>query len=136
MYSPNISEEELKNKVANDFFHHKIFNHTRIIGKIDFCISYDDKSLFHQINFLWAEAKKGKAISLVSEYNPNASLYDIKEFFQGRKVSYKDGVAKEGNMCARSLDSVYNDKIANLRYALQSLASKIEPKIYEFGFLR
>ncbi|RDU63212.1 hypothetical protein CQA53_08695 [Helicobacter didelphidarum] len=68
MYSQNISEEELKNKVANDFFHHKIFNHTRIIGKIDFCISYDDKSLFHQINFLWAEAKKGNTADLIESF--------------------------------------------------------------------
>ncbi|OYD79869.1 hypothetical protein CAV8706_1589 [Campylobacter avium] len=63
-------------------------------------------------------------------YNPNASLYDIKGYFQGFKES--KGKSK---MNARSLDSAYNDLIADLRYALDKLAKKIEPKIYEYGFL-
>lgn len=63
-------------------------------------------------------------------YNPNASLYDIKGYFQGFKES--KGKSK---MNARSLDSAYNDLIADLRYALDKLAKKIKPKIYEYGFL-
>ena len=59
-------------------------------------------------------------------YQANASLYDIKGYFQG---------FKNGRMNARSLDSVYNDLMANLRYALEKLAKKIEPKIYDYGFL-
>ncbi|WP_233707768.1 hypothetical protein [Helicobacter aurati] len=57
MYLPNIPEEELKNKIAKDFFDG--FDATQILGKIDFCVSYRAKTLFQNIHFLWAEAKRG-----------------------------------------------------------------------------
>lgn len=66
MYPLKISEEELKNKVARDFF--TGFNHTQILGRIDFCISYSDKTLFEHINFLWAEAKKGKDKDIIESF--------------------------------------------------------------------
>ena len=59
-----------------------------------------------------------------NDYNENASLYDIKEHFQGRN--------EKGRMNARSDDENYN----GLRLALKELAIKITPKIYEYGFLR
>ena len=57
----NIREEELKNKVANDFFW--IYDCTRIIGNVDFCVSMhqSEKELFEQESLLWAEAKKGSS---------------------------------------------------------------------------
>ena len=58
----------------------------------------------------------------------NASFYDIREFFQGRKES--------GTMNAKSADETYNDLLKSLRDALKALAKKIEPKVYEYGFLR
>ena len=61
-------------------------------------------------------------------YNENASLYDIKEYFQGRN--------EKGRMNAKSDDETYNDLMATLRLALKELATKITPKIYEYGFLR
>ncbi|WP_395002629.1 hypothetical protein [uncultured Helicobacter sp.] len=64
-------------------------------------------------------------------YNPNVSLYDIKGYFQGFKENGQ-GTAK---MNIKSIDSAYNDLIADLRYALDKLAKKIKPKIYEYGFL-
>ncbi|MGX2972356.1 hypothetical protein [Helicobacter sp. T3_23-1059] len=67
------------------------------------------------------------------KYINDASLYDIKEYFQGRSES-KNGKSK-GKMNARSEDSHYNDLLANLRLALNDLAQKIEPKIYEYEFL-
>lgn len=36
----NICEEELKNKVAQDYF--ADYDTTRIIGKIDFCVAVPD----------------------------------------------------------------------------------------------
>ena len=62
------------------------------------------------------------------EVNANASLYDIREYFQGR--NYK------GRMNARSTDEKYTELIGNLRRALNILAQKITPKIYEYEFLR
>jgi hypothetical protein len=60
--------------------------------------------------------------------NANASLYDIKEFFQGRN--------DKGKMNNKSEDEKYNELMGNLRLALKSLAEAIEPKVYEYGFLR
>jgi len=60
--------------------------------------------------------------------NVNASLYDIKEYFQGRN--------QQGKMNFRSNDETYNELIANLREKLKTLAKKIEPKVYEYGFLK
>ncbi len=59
----NILEEELKNKIAKDYF--GIFDGTKIIGKVDFCVSAKATEhaplLFETQSLLWAEAKKGKA---------------------------------------------------------------------------
>lgn len=66
MYPLNILEEELKNKVAQDFF--KGFNSTQILGKIDFCISYKSDNLFSFIHFLWAEAKKGNKNDIIESF--------------------------------------------------------------------
>jgi hypothetical protein len=59
--------------------------------------------------------------------NVNASLYDIREFFQGRDDS--------GKMNNKSGDDTYNGLIKELRQSLSILADKIKPKIYEYGFL-
>ncbi len=60
-YDINIREEELKNKVAQDYFW--IYDTTKIIGNIDFCVAMfqSDAELFEQESLLWAEAKKGKS---------------------------------------------------------------------------
>ncbi|EJB59322.1 hypothetical protein [Helicobacter pylori] len=63
-------------------------------------------------------------------YNANASLYDIKEFFQGRN--------KQGrlNSPTKAKDKYYKQLYANLQDALKDLAKEIRPKVYEYGFLR
>ena len=61
------------------------------------------------------------------EYNVNASLHDIREHFQGRN--------EKGKMNSKSTDEAYSGHIAALRSALKLLAQKIEPKVYEHGFL-
>jgi hypothetical protein len=59
--------------------------------------------------------------------NVNASLYDIREHFQGRD--------SKGKMNSTSTDETYNKLIGNLRTELKTLAQKIEPKVYEYEFL-
>jgi hypothetical protein len=59
--------------------------------------------------------------------NPNASLYDIREHFQGRN--------DKGKMNNKSTDETYNSLIGALRRALTRLAQEIEPKVYEYQFL-
>ena len=58
-YDSNIREEELKNKVATDYFFD--FDCTRIVGNIDFCVAVSNKqpALFEAESLLWAEAKTG-----------------------------------------------------------------------------
>ena len=58
----NIREEELKNKVGQDFF--SDFDTTKIVGNIDFCVVFKNKNtnqklLFEHDSLLWAEAKRG-----------------------------------------------------------------------------
>lgn len=67
-----------------------------------------------------------------SDANPNASLYDIRLYFQGVKIT-KSG--KE-QMNSESNDARYTELIGNLRQSLKILASEIRPKVYEYGFLK
>lgn len=60
--------------------------------------------------------------------NVNASLYDIRAFFQGRN--------EQGKMNNKSNDETYMDLINELRAKLRKIEKKIEPKVYEYGFLK
>lgn len=86
-YDLKIAEEELKNKVADDYF--KNFDSTQIIEQIDFCIArktqkkdlkskhstkylhklknFNDKE-FESEYYLWAEAKKGKSHNIYESF--------------------------------------------------------------------
>jgi len=60
--------------------------------------------------------------------NVNASLYDIREHFQGRNET--------GKMNNKSSDVTYMSLISNLREKLKQLAEKIQPKVYQYKFLK
>ena len=59
--------------------------------------------------------------------NPNAALYDIRLHFQGCKPN--------GHMNPKSDDPRYMELISTLRERLKLLAKRIEPRVYEHGFL-
>ena len=59
--------------------------------------------------------------------NPNASYYDIREYFQGR--------SEKGKMNAKSEDAEYNRLFFNLKEAMELLRLTIVPKVYEYKFL-
>ena len=61
-------------------------------------------------------------------YNVNASLYDIREYFQGRN--------EKGRMNSRSDDETYTELLSELRSNLKILADAIKPKNYEYEFLK
>jgi hypothetical protein len=63
-----------------------------------------------------------------NDVNVNASLYDIREYFQGRNA--------QGRMNSKSDDATYTALISELRSKLSILAEKIQPKVYEYGFLK
>jgi len=65
---------------------------------------------------------------LQKEININASLYDIREYFQGRN--------QKGKMNKKSTNEKYNELIDVLREKLKILADKIAEKVYWHGFLK
>ncbi len=96
--------------------------------------SVEATAVFEAGKALWTyyHAQKFSSFGGVSEggggYNPNASLYDIRAYFQGRNPT--------GKMNLKSPDETYTVLIADLREKLKELAQKIEPKVYEYGFLK
>ncbi|RAR72928.1 hypothetical protein CLV55_104189 [Flavobacterium aciduliphilum] len=76
---------------------------------------------------LWKYYHKIASLSR-NDYNVNASLYDIREYFQGRN--------DKGRMNSKSDDVTYMALIGELRNKLAILADKIKPKVYEYGFLK
>ncbi len=60
--------------------------------------------------------------------NVNASLYDIREYFQGRNET--------GKMNNKSEDQTYMKLITEVRDNLKIITKKLEPKVYEYGFLK
>jgi len=93
---------------------------TEKIAKIEFSIEATD--VFDAGRKLW------KYYHTQPNFNVNASLYDIREYFQGRNES--------GKMNNKSGDETYMKLITDLRDKLKLLAQKIEPKVYEYGFLK
>ena len=58
----------------------------------------------------------------------DASFYDIRLHFQGTN--------DKGTMNAKSDDETYTELITTLRGKMKLLAKRIEPKVYEYGFLK
>ena len=83
---------------------------------------------YHTQEFPSFRGVDSNAVGRRGVYNVNASLYDIREHFQGRN--------EKGKMNNKSGDETYMKLIAELRSALKILAKKIEPKVYEYGFLK
>ena len=74
--------------------------------------------------------------------NPNASYYDIREYFQGRKsVLRQDENAtsapnsRKRRMNSKSEDAEYMRLLTNLKEAMEALRLQIVPKVYEYNFL-
>ena len=126
-----------REKFASHFMHKFISGqlHDSIVSEPTFFA--EEKSIPYNINIkfsLHANAVMNAGKSLWQYYhkqpdcnNVNASLYDIKEHFQKRN--------DVGKMNNKSLDKEYTILIDILRDSLNTLANKIIPKVYEYGFL-
>lgn len=68
----------------------------------------------------------------VARERPNASFYDIRLHFQGTKTM----ASGKQQMNPDSTDETYTRLIGHLRVCLKALAKRIEPKVYEYGFLK
>lgn len=91
--------------------------------------SNEAKAVFSAGRELWRYYHSQDFNDPAKPYNVNASLYDIKAYFQG----YND----KGKMNApqKAQDEHYKKLIGELNAALSELAKEIEPKIYKYGFL-
>ena len=63
------------------------------------------------------------------------SAKPVKINSSGGTVLTTDAKGK-GRMNSESTDEKYTELIGNLRTAMKSLARRIEPKVYEYGFLK
>ena len=104
--------------------HQKIFNqdNLNLIPLAPLVFSSEAQAVFDAGKELWRYYMKQE------NSNPNASLYDIREHFQGRN--------DKGKMNNNSSDETYTQLIGKMREALKVLAEKITPKVFEYGFLR
>ena len=95
-----------------------------VVGMTNKPLQFSDEAVavFNAGRELW------KYYHAQKDVNVNASLYDIREYFQGRN--------DKGRMNSKSEDATYTQLIANLRSKLAILADKIKPKVYEYGFLK
>ena len=93
---------------------------TRLIASLQF--GETAKSVLSAGRELW------RYYHTMEDANTNASLVDIKEYFQGRN--------EKGTMNSSSNDPIYTDLLDKLKTALRALGEKIKPKVYEYGFLR
>ncbi|MBX2079324.1 hypothetical protein I9T54_07280 [Campylobacter peloridis] len=124
-----ITQEAFKSNFMYKFINGKIksddvlFDDT--LGKVEFSNEAKELLKAGKELFKYYHTHKEKAGYLV-----NASLYDIKEFFQGRNEKGKM------NIPSKAKDEHYKILLSDLNLALDILAKKIEPKIYEYGFLR
>ena len=96
----------------------------------------EEKGAFRVLDHLSAEARAvyeaGKVLwrhyHRQPDAKPDASLYDIRAYFQGRDA--------QGKVKPTSEDSTYRRLHQTLKEALETLAQKIADKAYAYGFLR
>lgn len=124
-----VSREKFSSNFMAQFIHGKLKaeDKTDLFGsqavrKISLEFSAEAIEVFDAGRALWKYYHKQP------NCNVNASLYDIREHFQGRNEA--------GKMNNKSSDENYMKLIGNLKDKLKVLAKKIEPKIYEYGFLK
>ena len=84
--------------------------------------SNEAKSVFEKGRSFWQYYQTQESV------NVNASLYEIREHFQGRN--------DKGKMNNTSDDEKYTELLSELRDSLKGLVKKIEPKVYEYRFLK
>jgi hypothetical protein len=119
-FASNFMTDFIKGKLKTENGANLFGNETTDNKPIEF--SEEAKAVFDAGRELWKYYHSFNAII------PNASLYDIREFFQGRNA--------QGRMNTKSDDKTYTQLIAELRNKLNLLADKIKPKVYEYEFLK
>jgi hypothetical protein len=89
-------------------------------------LSKEAKAVYEAGKALWTYYHQ--TIKTAKRANVDASLYEIREYFKGRD--------ENGRMKTKATDEQFNILDAQLRASLRTLAEKIQPKVYEYGFLK
>jgi len=100
-----------------------LFNKPKVENGTKCTFSPEAQDVFDAGRELWRYYHSQKDI------NVNASLYDIREYFQGRNE-------RTGRMNSKSNNEKYNELMGVLREKLKILAEKIAEKVYLHEFLK
>jgi len=108
-----------------------IFEPPKVENGVKCTFSPQAQDVFDAGKELWRyyHLQKDKNPATQIDFNVNAGLYDIREYFQGRNEKTK-------RMNSTSKDEKYNDIMEILREKLTILAEKIAEKVYQHGFLK
>ena len=97
--------------------------------------SIEAKAVFNAGRELWCYYHAQDFKYPQKPYNANASLYDIREYFQGCNDKPNANGKFIMNPPNKAKDEHYKTLYHALQDSLKALAEKIKPKIYEYGFL-
>ncbi len=111
----------LKTEVQGELFNASEANEKRATHAKPLTFSPEAQAVMNAGRELW------RYYHTMPDADPNAALYDIRLYFQGTN--------EKGKMNTESRDARYSELISTLRQRLKTLARKIEPKVYEYGFL-
>jgi hypothetical protein len=120
-FESNFMSDYLKGEI-NISHQLQLFNDNKKKKNKPLKFSKEAKVVFKNGLLLWQYYHRQNNVTV------NASLYDIRLFFQG--------VDEKGKMRIKSEDEGYMKLITDLRKSQKLLADKIAPKIFEYGFLK
>lgn len=121
-FESSFMTDFMKGKIAIASSSETLFNSEQTSAQQQLVFSEEATAVFDAGRELW------KYYHAQKDVNVNASLYDIREYFQGRN--------DKGRMNSKSEDIMYMKLIGELRSKLSILADKIKPKVYEYEFLK
>jgi hypothetical protein len=121
-FASNFMSDFIKGKIKQDNSSFTLFDEGQSKSQQPLVFSEEATAVFDAGRELWKYYHSQKNV------NANASLYEIREYFQGRN--------DKGRMNSKSEDTVYMNLIGELRSKLSILADKIKPKVYEYKFLK
>jgi len=121
-FESNFMTDFIKGKMQQEVTNDTLFEQATTKESKPLVFSEEATAVFDAGRELW------KYYHAQKDVNVNASLYDIREYFQGRN--------DKGRMNSKSDDATYTQLLAELRSKLAILADKIKPKVYEYGFLK
>ncbi len=132
-FESHFMTDFIKGKIGPEASGYTLFEQGKTQERKPLHFSEEATAVFDAGRELWkyyhAQPSSNSGFSGESKpYNVNASLYDIRAYFQGRNP--------QGRMNPKSDDPTYTALISELRNKLSILAEKIQPKVYEYGFLK